>query len=67
MLELNKIPNDKIYINNENLKNIHYKRSYLVSKADLSKDLEKKRDIDEAFSDPNKYLDMNENQMIIGK
>ena len=38
MLELNKIPNDKIYINNENLKNIHYKRSYLVSKADLSKD-----------------------------
>ncbi len=42
------------------------KRNYLVSKVDLSKDEERRTLIEEHFSDPSKYLQINESEMIIG-
>lgn len=53
--------------NNDFTKDTQFRRTFVVKKADLSKDKEMKKEIDLAFSDPSKYLEFKEEEMIVGK
>lgn len=64
--------NSKKFENYSNLKftnpqqHRNYKKRYLVSKTDLAKEEDKRKEIEDAFSDPSKYFQNDQNEMIIG-